>query len=191
VRSFLLVSVAVTLGVALTACSDKTTGQPQADSSTQSTTSGSGGPFSTESGIPNTTSSQPGASDSPVKDTKPCTLLSTDEATGLQAGAGTEQSVNNARACRYLNAQGFSLAVAIYDSLGLGDVTAQGEVKPISDVGKHKAVQWIGVLDTCVVSLEVTSTSRVDVQATSGKDQQKACGIALQAAKLVEPKLHA
>ncbi|MBP2320955.1 hypothetical protein JOF56_001340 [Kibdelosporangium banguiense] len=80
------------------------------------------------------------------------------------------------------------MSVAIFDELGLDDLVARGTPKPVT-VGNRKALQSIGGIDTCAISIELTNTSRVDTQGTAGGDEQKSCDIALKVARLVEPKL--
>jgi hypothetical protein len=44
--------------------------------------------------------------------------------------------------------------------------------------------------DTCAVSIELTKTSRVDTQGTDDSgNKQRACDLAMNLARLVEPKL--
>jgi hypothetical protein len=117
-------------------------------------------------------------------------LLTAAEVTELQAGLGKEQKLGKARACSFEDAPDFDLGVAIFDDLSIDDVAAVNrEVKPLPNIGRHRAVQSIGGIDTCGVSIEVTKTSRVDTLGTAGGDERKSCDIALRVAKLVEPKL--
>jgi Protein of unknown function (DUF3558) len=189
-RSILLIPAAAMVLGALVSCSNQDPGQAVA-ADTTSATPGSGGPFPTGSSSTGTSKSQSNsASSSPLKDTKPCSLLSASDVSALQAGSGKEEQLNNARACRFLEAKGFVMSVAIFDDLGLGDVTTYGEVKPVPTVGAHKAVQSMRGVDTCAISIEVSKTSRVDVQGTSDDGSaQKSCDLALRVARLVEPKL--
>lgn len=188
-RSLLLVPVVIVLVGGLVSCSDGTPGQPLPAQTTGAT--GSGGPFPTgATKTPSTASSQPNASASPLKDVQPCSLLSPAEAAGLRAGSGTAQRLNNARTCRFLQAEGFSMSVAIFDELGLDDIVAKGAIMPVPTVGKHKAARWIGGVDTCAISMEITKTTRVDAQGTSDDgNEQKSCEIAMQVAKFVEARL--
>lgn len=110
------------------------------------------------------------------------------EVTGLGARPGTEQKLNKARACMFLENDGFSMSVGIFDELGLDDLVAQGPPKPVT-VGNRKALQSIRGIDTCAISIELTKTSRVDTQGTAGGDEKRSCDIALRVALLVEPKL--
>jgi hypothetical protein len=189
VRRSIVGVVAVFLMVAgLVACSEKTVGQAlPSDMTVSSTGAGSGGPFPTGSGRP--TSTQPSVPRSPIADVLPCSLLSASEVAELRAGPGKDERVNNARACNFNDGDGFVLGVAIYDELGLEDLVAGSDIKPVPTVGRHKAVQAIGGIDTCGIVIEVTKTSRVDVLGTAGGNEQKSCEIALRAAKLVEPRL--
>jgi len=173
--------------VALTACSDQATGVPIAGETTSRSPT-TGGPFPSTpggSGIANTDTSR---SKGPMANTTPCSLLSPTEVAELQAGPSKEEKLNNARACSFYEAKGFTMGVAIFDELGLDDLVAQGAPKPVS-VGNRKAVQSIRGIDTCAISIELTKTSRVDTQGTAGGDEQRSCDIALRVARLVEPKL--
>jgi hypothetical protein len=118
----------------------------------------------------------------------PCSLLTSAEVSQLGARPGKEQRLNQARACTFLENDGFSMSVGIFDELGLDDLVAQGPPKPVT-VGKRKALQSIRGIDTCAISIELTKTSRVDTQGTAGGDEQRSCDIALRVARLVEPKL--
>jgi uncharacterized protein DUF3558 len=186
-RSFLLVPAVVVLVGGLAACSDKATGQPVAQSPTN-TQPGSGGPFPT--GQAGTTSSEPSVAAGPLKGVSPCSLLSAAEVADLQAGPSKETTVNGSRGCDFEKGQGYALSVSIWDELGLDRVVATGGIKSVPDVGSHKAVQAKGGIDACIIAVEVTKTSRVDsiVTTTDGNDQ-KSCDLALQVAKLVEPRL--
>jgi hypothetical protein len=123
-----------------------------------------------------------------MADISPCSLLSSADLAALRAGPSTEERLNNARACSFYKADGFTMGVAIFDELGLDDLVSRGTPKEVT-VGKRKALQSIGGIDTCAISIEVTKTSRVDTQGTAGGDEQKSCDIALRVARLVEPKL--
>jgi hypothetical protein len=185
----LVVPIAIALGVALSACSENAKGEPLATSTTPSPGGGSGGPFPTGSEGSKTATSQP-VPNSPVKDVQPCSLVSAADATALDArGTGQEQTINNARTCRFTTNSGYKVSVGIYDELGLEDITARGSVQPIANIGKHKAVQWTGGIDTCVISLEVSKTSRVDGAGTANGDSQKSCDLAMKMVNSVEPKL--
>jgi hypothetical protein len=188
-RSVLLIPVAAVLVSVLASCSNKDPGQA-VPAGTPSGPAGSGGPFPTGSGSTSASGSQPSAPAGPLKDTKPCSLLSASDIAELQAGQGTEETLNNVRTCRFVHAAGFAVSVGILDDLGLDDVTTYGSVKPVPTVGQHKAVQSMRGVDTCAISIEVTKTSRVDTQGTSDDGNvQKACDLALHVARLVEPKL--
>lgn len=186
------VPVLVALGVGSVACSGGTAGIPTASEiSTASSGSSGGGPFPTggSSRPPSTTSDDraPG----PLAGTSPCSLLSAAELAQLGVvGPGTEKKVGEARSCTYyghLDGRQFLVGVAIYDELGLDDLVGR-EKRPVS-LGKHQAIQSIGGIDTCAVSIGVTETSRVDTAGGSGGNEERACGLANRAAQLVDPKL--
>ncbi|WP_245378173.1 DUF3558 family protein [Kibdelosporangium banguiense] len=172
---------------ALTACSDQATGVPTAGVTTPRSTT-AGGPFPS---TPSRSADTGGAANrpkGPMADVAPCSLLTSTEVAELQAGPSKEETINKARACRFTEAKGFTMSVAIFDELGLDDLVARGTPKPVT-VGNRKALQSIGGIDTCAISIELTNTSRVDTQGTAGGDEQKSCDIALKVARLVEPKL--
>jgi hypothetical protein len=175
-----------TLLAVLTACSDQATGVPTAGESTPQPTSA--GPFSS---TPERSTNAAGASTiakSPIANISPCSLLSPAEVTELQAGPSKEERLNKGRACSFYEAEGFTIGVVIFDELGLGDLVSRDTPKEVT-IGKHKALQSVGGIDTCAISIEVTKTSRVDTQGTAGRDQKKSCELALRLARLVEPKL--
>jgi hypothetical protein len=118
----------------------------------------------------------------------PCSLLTSAEVSRLGSTPGKEQTLNHARACTFLDNDGFAMSVGIFDELGLDDLVAQGQPRPVT-VANRKAVQSIRGIDTCAISIELTKTSRVDTQGTANGDEGKSCAIALQVARLVEPKL--
>lgn len=169
------------------ACTESTPGQAL-PGPTRATSAGSGGPFPT--GASRTTVAQQTVPPSPLRDIEPCSLLSAAEAAELRAGPGKSERLNNARACLFHDADGFSMSMAVYDELGLEDIVAHSAITPVPTVGKHNAVQWMGGIRTCAISLEVTKTSRVDAQGTNNQpNDQKSCEIALRVAKLIEPRL--
>jgi hypothetical protein len=187
-RSSALVAIMFISGLT-TACSDKTTGLPLPASAPPSTSPGSGGPFS-EAPEPATTSSTNAVPTSPLKDVEPCSLLTQAEITDLHAGTPKSEHIGNARSCRFTEGNDFIISIAIFDEAGLDDVVAHGSITPVPTVGRHKSVRSIGGVDTCAISIEVTKTSRVDTQGTDDNgNEQRACGLAMDLAKVIEPKL--
>ena len=118
----------------------------------------------------------------------PCSLLTSAEVASLQSKPGREETLNKGRSCRFTENDGFVMSVAIFDELGLDDLVARNTPKPVT-LGARKALQSIGGIDTCAISIELTKTSRVDTLGTANGDEEKSCAIALRVARLVEPKL--
>lgn len=83
---------------------------------------------------------------------------------------------------------GYALGVLVFPKLGIDRVVAVGEKVPVT-VGSRRAIQSFGAGGSvCAISIEVTATSRVDVQA-SGDGAPELCTAAMDAAKVVEPEL--
>jgi Protein of unknown function (DUF3558) len=136
--------------------------------------------------------SETAASESGTTDLHPCDLLTAAERSHLELGEqtskGTEEVVGPGRMCQWQSTGSHTTSVAILDELGPADVVSSGEKTPTT-IGGRDAVQYLGPLGTCAISLGVTDKSRVDVMSTAGGDVPKACRIAKEAAELVEPKL--
>jgi hypothetical protein len=79
--------------------------------------------------------------------------------------------------------------VAVFDTRGIKDVVASGQIKQVPKIGRHEAVQSFGGVDSCAISMAITETSRVDTSSAAGGNTTKSCEIAMQVARLVEPKL--
>jgi electron transfer flavoprotein alpha/beta subunit len=79
--------------------------------------------------------------------------------------------------------------VVIIATAGINKVpTNAGPVTHIT-VGSHQAVQAIDTATGgCLVSMGVTSTSRVDAEAVAN-DSSQSCALALSVAKAIEPNL--
>jgi hypothetical protein len=177
------------LVVLVAACSDKTNGQAvPGDSTAETTTTRGGTPTS------RTTSGRPTTGDSPLADQKPCALLSSSGASemGVSGQQGNERKVGSARRCtwRITGAtikDSFNIEVGLWDTVGLKDLPSGTPQDPVPTVGKHEAV-WIKDVAGCTVMMGVTEKSRVDTSANGGS-VDKACELAMQLAKLVEPEL--
>ncbi|GLY52615.1 DUF3558 family protein [Lentzea sp. NBRC 102530] len=156
------------------------------------TTSGTARPAAepTETGssatsAPTTASSAAGVALSGVD---PCSLVATKEAGDLGAVNPKRQTVGTADTCQWrIGDTGFSIAVRT--NLGLEEVQASGGQITEIKVGDRPAKQVSGRSSGgCMVTLGVTSSSRVDVLSipVAGGD---GCPLALQVAGMVEPKL--
>lgn len=187
-RAVLVWPLAAALFVGVTGCSEKTPGTATPGDGTTTSTVDSSTAAPTKSTKP---SSGP---DSPLGDVGPCDLMTSSAASELGlTGKGNEEKLGRGRSCRWsirgaTAKDSMALSVTIYDSLGLADVVANGEVKTIPAIGKHDAAQYTGVADNCVFALSVSKSTRVDVAGT-GPLFDKSCEVASKAAKLVEPEL--
>ncbi|GLW92397.1 hypothetical protein Aglo03_32130 [Actinokineospora globicatena] len=85
-------------------------------------------------------------------------------------------------------ADSYLLGIALQNGLTLADADSEKQAERL-DIGSHKAVRFLSTNPgICVVAIELSAKSRVDVEAVGG-DGQKLCAPALDAAKLVEPEL--
>ena len=185
-RSLFVVPVLVTLALGVVACSGKETGTPTARE-TPTAAPGGAGPFPTGG------SKSPGATSSsvakgPLAGTSPCSLLSESELGRLGARQnGPEEKLGYARSCQY-KAASMILSVAIFEELGLKDITQRTDLMPLR-VGDHEAVQALAGAK-CAISIATSESSRVDVGGTHiGGDEKKSCQAAMSLVQLVEPKL--
>ncbi|MCG8920799.1 DUF3558 domain-containing protein [Actinokineospora sp. PR83] len=158
-------------------------GAPEPSTTPTRSTSESGGP--TRSG-------------SSAASIDPCALFTpaTKAALGVTGPAKPDET-RIARFCQWKVDKGsiadsYHFTVAVFPELGIDQLVADGEKKSIS-VGSRRAVQAITQLnDVCMVSIELTATSRVDVTGIgTGGTMEPAvlCPKVLDAAKLVEPEL--
>lgn len=185
-RSSALVSIFL---IGLTAaCSPEVAGMALSANTTTSKGPESGGPFSVTP-EPSATSKDV-IPPSPLKDVEQCSLLTSAEINDLHAGTPKSERLNNARACTFEGGRDFVVGLAIFDEAGLTEILADSPPTPVPTVGRHKAVWNMRGHDTCAVSIEVTKTSRVDVQGTDDNgNTQRGCDLAVTVARLVEPKL--
>lgn len=188
-RSALVLAVAATALVSLTGCTSST---PGTATPSGEPTAGSSPSMSTQPSKPTKSTSQP--ADSPLADRSPCDLLTASAASALKVkDSGSEEKIGRGRACLWTipaesSRDRASLTISIFDTLGVKDIVAKGEIKTIANVGKHEARQYVGTAGNCVFSIAVSATTRVDVLSSS-LNFEKSCVIAEEAAKLVEPEL--
>jgi hypothetical protein len=185
-RTALIVTFAAALAVGLAGCSSETPGN-----ATPTETADGGSTPSFPDGTPTgEETTAPSDGDSGTADLEPCDLLTAEELTalGLPSEPFEEGELGPARRCQWQASGGNGLDVAVMDDLGIDEVQSENTPRPLT-IGSHDAAEYDGVLGTCVVAMAVTDSSRVDVLGTAGGDMNKACDVANQAAKLVEPKL--
>ncbi|SES26214.1 DUF3558 family protein [Actinokineospora terrae] len=125
---------------------------------------------------------------------QPCDLLPAAALRPLGVtGVGKPASTSKARQCEWrvdkgTVAESYTIAVVIYESTGVADIKTDKEIEYLN-VGAHSAARFFTRGSAgCALGLEITPTSRVDVQVT-GEDPEALCGPALEAAKQVEPAL--
>jgi len=161
-----------------TSASRPTIPTPGGDTGTSQPTDTTGEPTGT------TSSGGPG-----IGGLRPCDLLTSAEQARFNLGPGVEDKIGQqARGCQWQASGQYTIGVGVLDNRGLADVVADGPKTPMK-VGTHDAVKYIGDLGLCGIAIGVTATSRVDVTGVAYGDEAKACTIANQAARLVEPKL--
>jgi hypothetical protein len=176
-RRLTVVPLVATALIALAACSQATTGS----GNPASTTTPGGGTTSTNtSGGASTASLQP------------CDLLSASVLSQNQLTKTDSGTQSGARTCAWTKSVdingngGYTLGVDIRDSQGLNDTSDAGYTVRPDTIGGHQGKQ-LERSGSCIVAIGVSSTSRVDVQASG--DPGQSCPLANQFAKLIEPGL--
>ncbi|MBM7775733.1 hypothetical protein JOD54_005937 [Actinokineospora baliensis] len=125
---------------------------------------------------------------------KACALLSGSDAQALgitDEGKATDTASRSSclwRVEKPVIADSYSISVTFFKELAVGDLVTSQEKSPVR-IGKHNGVKALGDSDSgCIVALEVTVSSRVDVRAIGG-DSAGLCGVAMGAAERVEARL--
>jgi hypothetical protein len=178
-----MVAVVAAFLVLLAGCAEKTQGNPSAgDQPTDQNTS-------TDESPPSTSESSADGADA----LDPCALLDSADLAALALTEQEAKTVGQAKVCQWRHEGAtlddtFTMALAVYDNVGLADVVGT-DVRQLPDIGNHQAATYTGTTGGCGVSLGITDTSRVDSTATGGNDQQQGCQLATQLATAVEPKL--
>ena len=140
------------------------------------------------------TSDRPSQGAGPLAGTDPCTLLTADAKAQLGVSGGEQDDKGSSRGCTW-KLRGpqdtYFFTVGIRDTAGLADLPNDSRHTKLPDVGAHQAVQSAGGAGpgSCGVILGVGASSRVENSVIAGTDEQKACGLAMRLAGLVEPKL--
>ncbi|SDZ40700.1 Protein of unknown function [Amycolatopsis xylanica] len=143
---------------------------------------------------PSASPSGTAGSDSPISSLDPCSLLDPAAFTEFGTfGSPTPDTKPGARVCNLFRPpasgdQGLAIGVAVRDKQGLADANDQGAGKTEGSFNGRKALLIPDPGPHCVIALEVTAHSRVDVVIT-GSDPQQSCKVADKAANIVEPKL--
>ncbi|WP_026423188.1 DUF3558 domain-containing protein [Actinokineospora inagensis] len=134
---------------------------------------------------PPTTATSHQADPNALRTVQPCTLLPTAAIKTLGVtGQPTPSATSKTRQCEW-KAAGYTIAVVIYDTAGINDVKTDREIEYLP-IGTHDGARYLTRTSACAIAIDVTPTSRVDVQAT-GDHPDDLCAPALEAAKQVEP----
>jgi hypothetical protein len=181
IRQVVLATVAAALVLGLSGCTDATDGTAAPGGT--STTSGAptDGPSSTESAPPD---------DNPLASTDPCSLLNQGSQTQLGlTSTGEPAKLGVARACKWekrMTDLTEFFIVGILDDRGIGDLPAS---EALPNIGGHEARLIKGAGGSCGLSLGISETVRVDVQAQHRSEIETSCELVKQLAQLVEPEL--
>ena len=177
-----LTSLAVAGLLALAACSNQIEGRPSSgDEATGTRSAPSSG-------------SDPGAVD--LADQDPCELVTDSVAASIGTGrAERGRDLPSSTGCTWKVDKGslansYTLAVSIFPKLGTDRINSSWE-KTATTVNFRPAVEYSAANDNvCVVALEVSSTSRIEVSTTrAGSKASEVCPEARAAAELIEPEL--
>jgi hypothetical protein len=113
-----------------------------------------------------------------------------------QLTLGQARPEPGARACLWdknadASSPGYTVAIGIYDHAGLDQLNSTAFTITNYQVGKHQGrLSKDPAGHTCIVSIGVTGTSRVDVVGVDGAGrQEQACTVATLVAPSVEQKL--
>jgi hypothetical protein len=183
--AFLLTLVAA-VAIAATGCTNKATGQAVP------TTGASNTPQSTANTESSAPTSSGGGSGQSLDSIDPCALLTSDEAGQLGASSGSPESSGGARSCTWQVRGGNGVfGIDLRSSQGLKDIVVALGTLSDQRVGSHngKMLTADGGAGTCMVSIGISDSSRVDVQRLYKADTAKACADATKVAGLIEPRL--
>jgi hypothetical protein len=161
------------------ACNSSTQGEPSA----QNTAGASQPSFSNPTG---SSAASGGAGTLPAD--QPCSLLSSADLQRIEvSGQPTQDAIGTEHACEMDNPDGH-IIVGVRADVGLAGFQSSGGTVHDMTVGSHQAREVLGDTGTCLISIGVSDSSRVDVSMT-GLGSSDPCPAALSVAKLVEPKL--
>lgn len=187
-RTALVAVTAALLVTGLVGCSSETPGAATPGGTPTAEPGGDGLPSFPETDTTTGSSSTTDGSGAGTEGLAACDLLTSAELGDLGLPpAGEQRDVGPARGCQWQTSGSHTLTVGVLDDLGTGEVVADATPEPLT-VGSHQAVRYTSG-GTCGMSVAVTDSSRVDVLGTAGGDLARACDVADQAARLVEPKL--
>lgn len=190
-RRLAVVPVLAAAMFALIACNSSTSGSPNPTTGGGQATTGGNVPTSSAGGTS-------GSSGSTLTSLQPCQLVSSSVLTELQLTQSSSGTVGGARTCSWTKpvdqngVNGYTAGVDVRDSQGLGDASTNGYTVSPDQVGSHQGKELQSTTPgDCIVIIGVSQHSRVDVSVNAGTDTAKACQVANQLAKVVEPQLPA
>lgn len=164
----------VVLGAVATGCTTGGTATP-----------GPTGATTTEQTSKTTTSTKPSGGGDALADFKPCEVINS---VAAQLNL-TEIEETDARECLAEYSATTSISLTKQPELGIGDAVG-GETSDIP-IGSHKAklVKTPVSKTSCMVTVEVSATSRVDITGIDDASLDGACEAATKVATAIEPKL--
>jgi hypothetical protein len=163
------------LGAVVTGC---TTGGTATPGTTTSTT--------TEQTSKGTTATKPSGSGNSLADFDSCEVLNS---VAAQLNL-TEIEKESRGACGAEISATVGVSIKAQPELAIADAVGDGKKTDIS-IGSRKArlVEAPGTKTSCLVAVEVSPTSRVDVISSSDNSLQDACDAVTKVATAIEPKL--
>jgi hypothetical protein len=192
VNRFAVLSLLAMAMLGLAACNSTTTGQGTAEPTVNTSQSQQGGGGSAP------TSSDTGGSGGSASTTslQPCDLLSSSVQSQFGLSKSDSISIPGARPCNWRKnvdengLNGLSVEIDVRDQTGLKDAVTTGFTVTPDNVGSHQGEMLrLNAGGSCVVTLGVGDSARVDVVIAAGTDTNRACDVANQLAKVVEPQL--
>ena len=107
---------------------------------------------------------------------------------------GEPRNILGSRGCQWKvrgSQDTYIFGVGLLDKAGISDIPSEVPVEQLPNIGQHQAVLSRGASGTtpCAVILRVTDSSRAEMQVVAGTDVNKACELAMELARLVEPEL--
>jgi hypothetical protein len=185
VKNIIFAGTLVMCAVVAVGCGTTTGGQATASDVPVTSTSKVGpSRSSTTSSMPTT-----GMGSGSLADVDPCSLL---DAAGKARFGTIDQAPGNfgsTRGCDWHLNRGV-LSAGIYDTKGMKDLNPANSVPTPVSINGRPGTQLLETDNTgCEVAFPVTDTSRVQVDADTHDSAAASCGVAVELAKLIEPKI--
>ncbi|HJP78545.1 MAG TPA: DUF3558 family protein [Pseudonocardiaceae bacterium] len=168
IRRSLILPMLLVVGLGIVACSGGETGTAIPSSSSTTPTSA------------------PQSSNNPVAAIDPCTLLSQDDLTNLGLTSTGPEHTAKSRGCGWQKGPTYSLGIYADASQGIDELRdGSSTTAPLQS---HDAIKTPSNVD-CSIDIAITKSSSVSVSIAMTNGDE--CGIAMQYATLIEPKLPA